>query len=132
MFSDAIELIEPENLIVEVLEDTIIDEELIKRLEELKGKGYKIALDDFTECYDDFPLIPLSNIIKYDLIKTSLNSIEAEIQRALMDKKILVAEKGEWETVRTLSKQVNMDEKQIRNYYMEALTYCDEIMDLIS
>lgn len=97
LFSDSIELIEPENLVIEVLESTFIDDKLMCRLKELKEKGYRIALDDFNEEYDRFPLIPHSDIIKYDLLKTPLDSIKREVERALIDGKILVAEKVETE-----------------------------------
>lgn len=95
LFSDSIELIEPGNMIIEILEDTHIDDKLINRIKELREKGYRIALDDFTEKYDRSPLVPYSDIIKYDLIKTPLDSIKREVNLALIDKKILVAEKVE-------------------------------------
>lgn len=95
LFSDSIELIEPNKLIIEVLENTIVDKKLINRLKALKKKGYKVALDDFIEDYDTFPLTPIADIIKYDLLATPLHSIEAEVSRALQDGKIILAEKVE-------------------------------------
>lgn len=95
LFSDSIELIKPDNLIIEILENTPIDKQLINRIAVLKEKGYKIALDDFVENYDSFPLISLIDIIKYDLIETPLHSIEKEVSRALRDGKTLIAEKVE-------------------------------------
>lgn len=95
LFSKSIELIEPENLVIEVLEDTIVDDKLIKRLKVLKAKGYKIALDDFVKDQNNLPLIPIANIIKYDIMNTPLNSIRLEVKKALSDGKILLAEKVE-------------------------------------
>lgn len=95
IYSDSIELIDPNDLVIEILENTIVDKKLVHRLIELKQKGYKIALDDFVEDYDSFPLIPLVDIIKYDLFETPLHSIEKEVKCALADRKILVAERVE-------------------------------------
>lgn len=95
LFSDSIELIDPENLIIEVLEDTQIDDKLLSRLKELKEKGYKIALDDFVENIKTYPLMPIASIIKFDLMETPLHTIEEDVQRALLNGKILVAEKVE-------------------------------------
>lgn len=97
LFSDSIELIEPRNLIIEVLENTVVDQQLLERLTELRAKGYKIALDDFVKNIQTYPLLPLSHIIKFDLIETPLHRIEADVQRALSYRKILVAEKVETE-----------------------------------
>lgn len=95
IYSDTIELIDPDDLVIEILENTIVDKKLVHRLIDLKQKGYKIALDDFVEDYDVFPLIPLVDIIKYDVMATPLYSIEKEVRCALADRKILVAEKIE-------------------------------------
>lgn len=97
LFSDSIELIDPENLIIEVLEDTVADDQLIARLTELRSKGYKIALDDFIENTQTYPLMPIAHIIKFDLIETPLHTIEQDVQRALFQRKVLVAEKVETE-----------------------------------
>lgn len=95
--SDAIELIGPNRLVVELLENIIIDEELIQRIKILKERGFKIALDDFVEDYEYYPLVPYANIIKFDLIASPLDTIKLEVAKALNSKKILLAEKIETE-----------------------------------
>ncbi|MDY0236542.1 MAG: hypothetical protein RBR71_10955 [Gudongella sp.] len=95
LLSDSMELINPDNLIIEVLEDVKVDEVLLKRLMELKDKGYKIALDDFVEDYNNYPIVPISDIIKYDIISTPLNSIEYDVKRAIGQGKTILAEKIE-------------------------------------
>lgn len=95
LLSDSIELIHPDNLIIEVLEDVESDNFIVERLIELKGKGYKIALDDFVEDYGKYPLVPYSDIIKYDIMATPLNTIRAEVNNALLQGKIIIAEKVE-------------------------------------
>ncbi len=95
--SDTIELIDPDRLIVEVLENTSVDENLIQRLLSLREIGYKIALDDLEESYSTYQLIPYADIIKYDIIATPLEQIEIDVKRMLVQKKILLAEKIETE-----------------------------------
>lgn len=95
LMSEAIELINPDTLIVEVLEDVVVDEPLLERIRYLKSKGYKIALDDFVEDYKDYLLTPVADIIKYDLMETPLEEIKNDVELALRDKKTLLAEKIE-------------------------------------
>jgi EAL and modified HD-GYP domain-containing signal transduction protein len=95
ILSDSIELIDSKQLIIEVLEDVGVDDELIRRVELLKLKGYKIALDDFDSLCSTYPLVPYADIIKYDLIRTPLDQISEDVKKALSNKKILLAEKIE-------------------------------------
>ena len=95
LLSDSIELIEPDNLVIEVLEDVQADQKLVRKLTTLKEKGYIIALDDFKKNYDECLMAPLSHIIKYDIIATPLESIRAEVNTAIRHGKIVLAEKIE-------------------------------------
>ncbi len=95
--SDLPELIDSHRLIIEVLEDVVVDEQIIDRLKGLKSKGYRIALDDFVEDYEAYPLVPLADIIKYDLIMTPLHTIRNDVKLALSQNKVLLAEKVETE-----------------------------------
>ncbi len=97
LMSEAIELINPEKMVLEILENTKADDKLIKRVKELKKIGYKTALDDFEEDIDEYPLVDHVDIIKYDLIVTPLSTIEYQVKKALKRKKILLAEKIETE-----------------------------------
>jgi EAL and modified HD-GYP domain-containing signal transduction protein len=95
LMSDTIELLNPNAIIVEVLEDVNVDLALINRLKDLRSKGYIIALDDFVSDYATYPLVPLANIIKFDLMETPLNRIQNEVKAALKQQKIILAEKVE-------------------------------------
>lgn len=95
LFSDSIELIHPEDLVIEVLENTKVDDQLTERLTELKKKGYRIALDDFIEDIERFPLVSSASMIKFDLIRTPLSTIKKEVEYAIANRKIIIAEKIE-------------------------------------
>ncbi|MGP1433813.1 MAG: EAL and HDOD domain-containing protein [Catonella sp.] len=97
LLSNSIELVDPSTLIIEVLEDVKVDSRLIRRLESLHKEGYRIALDDFVHSIKDFKIVPVADIIKYDLIATPLNTIQDEVKEALNRKKVLLAEKVETE-----------------------------------
>jgi EAL and modified HD-GYP domain-containing signal transduction protein len=97
IFSELLELIDSTRMVVEVLEDVEVNQSLIDRLTELKYKGYKIALDDFVESYSEYPLVPLADIIKFDLMATPLDTLKEDVQKAVEHKKIVLAEKVESE-----------------------------------
>lgn len=103
---DLTELIDADRLVVEVLETVRVDEELVERLQELKKKGYKIALDDFVESYHEYPLVPMADIIKYDILATPLEQIKHEVKRAIRQGKILLAEKIEDEETFQAAKEL--------------------------
>lgn len=95
ILSSYLELIPSDRLIIEMLENIEINKNLINRLKELKDKGYKIALDDFVEDLEDYPLVPIADIIKFDLMETPLESIKKDVNLAICQNKILLAEKIE-------------------------------------
>jgi EAL and modified HD-GYP domain-containing signal transduction protein len=95
LMSDSIELINANSLVIEILEDTPVTETLLQRIANLKAKGYKIALDDFAENFEKYPIVPITDIIKYDIMITPLDTIEKDVKQALRQNKILLAEKIE-------------------------------------
>lgn len=97
IFSDAIELIDPKTLVIEVLETVEIDQLLVNRLSYLKKKGFLIALDDFEieEC--KYPLLPIADIIKWDILLTPLDTLKEVVAWALQENKVILAEKVETE-----------------------------------
>ena len=97
LLSNSIELVDPSTLIIEVLEDVEVDDRIIRRLESLHKEGYRIALDDFVHSVKDFKMVPVADIIKFDLIATPLSTIQDEVMEALRRKKVLMAEKVETE-----------------------------------
>ncbi len=93
--SEAVELIKPDRMIVEMLENIEVSINLMERLTDIKAMGYSIALDDFAQTYQTYPLTPLADIIKYDIMVTPLDTIVDDIPAGLAQGKILLAEKVE-------------------------------------
>lgn len=104
--SNALELISSERLIIEVLETVKVDYLLVRRIRELRKKGYKIALDDFNESYSGYPLANVADIIKYDLLHTPLETIETDVKIALAQRKLLLAEKVETKEIYEAAKDM--------------------------
>ena len=61
-------IIPPDRCVLEVLEDVDLDELLLKRIQALRGRGYRIALDDFTLSGKLAPALPLADYIKLDVL----------------------------------------------------------------
>jgi len=82
-------------VVLEVLEDIKIDDELVKSLEYLSERGYKIALDDVVEPKDVAPLLDLADIVKIDIMGMSPDRIKACVAALKGHKTRLLAEKIE-------------------------------------
>lgn len=73
LMSDIFDHLNPVQFVIEILEDIPITKSLIRRLKELKAKGYRIALDDFvlhdfSATYEE--LFTYIDIIKVDFLNT--------------------------------------------------------------
>ena len=76
-----VELIPPENLVVEVLEEVAPDREVLTALRRIKAKGYTIAIDDqFTYDPEMDPLYSLADLVKIDLLER-----EGRLDRELLN-----------------------------------------------
>ena len=70
------ESLPPDRVILEILENVEPDQKLLKRLAELRDKGYRFALDDFI-CTQPFsPLLEFASFVKIDLSITDWPAIE--------------------------------------------------------
>jgi EAL and modified HD-GYP domain-containing signal transduction protein len=58
----------PEGVVLELLEDQVLDEELLGRLQELHAAGFKIALDDFVYTPEAEDVLRLASIVKVDVL----------------------------------------------------------------
>ncbi len=91
----AVELFDPKQVVVEVLEDVRPDEETIPALERIAGLGYRIALDDFVVHPDSEPFLLLASVVKVDLLQHTPDQLEALVDRVRPYGAALLAEKVE-------------------------------------
>jgi len=113
LMSETIELLPPERIILEILEDVAINGQIISRCKELKEMGFRLALDDFEYHAQYDPLFPLIDYVKIDLTITSLEKVPALISlvRKNSSAKIL-AEKVELEELFLQCKDMGFDAYQ--------------------
>lgn len=88
-------LLPKERIVIEILEDIVIDELLLKSVQSLSKQGYKLALDDFVFSEELLPLINLANIIKIDVLNLNEQEIRKQLTLLAEFKGHLLAEKIE-------------------------------------
>lgn len=70
LFSDLVEALPPDRIVLELLESVIADEATIERCQQLRGMGYRIVLDEFVGNFSDFDhLLPSIDAVKIDFKK---------------------------------------------------------------
>ena len=96
LMSRLIETLPTDRVVIELLETISIDAHVVRRCEELKHKGYRLALDDFSRYSKDYdPLLELVDIVKIDVLSLDTHSL-TEIVRVLKPwRRKLLAEKVE-------------------------------------
>ena len=85
---------EPNDIVIELLENIEVTHDLLDRICELKQLGYIFALDDYTGRREFDLLLPYMDIVKLDLTLTTPQQ-QAEIIYNLREQVILLAEKVE-------------------------------------
>lgn len=87
-------MISPDIVVVEVLENLMIDQELVDACQELKERGYTLALDDFEYNNTYSELFQIGDIVKIDF-RIPQNKIEETAYVCRYCNKIILAEKIE-------------------------------------
>jgi len=64
-------IIPPDRCVLEILESVDLDDELLARIDALRRRGYRIALDDFTLAGKLMPALRLADYIKLDVLALS-------------------------------------------------------------
>jgi len=83
----------PERTVIEVLENVPVTPALIESLHELRGLGFKIALDDFLLTEHTEPLLQVAHIIKVNVLGVSREDLTAQYAKLKPTGAILLAEK---------------------------------------
>ncbi len=88
-------LVNPEKIIFEILENTVVNEKIIERVKQLKLSGFKFALDDFLMDKDTRYLMEFADFVKVDVLNTTQTEIDEIIKYAKSHNVKLLAEKVE-------------------------------------
>jgi len=80
--SDLVELLPCDRVVLEVLETVEITPTVLTRMGELKAMGFRLALDDFTHCADQYlPALALVDIVKLDLPLLTLDQLTDTVRQ---------------------------------------------------
>ncbi|MFC5302466.1 EAL and HDOD domain-containing protein [Azospira restricta] len=94
LFSDMIELLPKDAVMLELLETITPDEAVVARVRELKDKGFQLALDDVVGLDDDYDeLLTLVDVVKVDLQPLSPDQVRTIVDRVRPTGARLLAEK---------------------------------------
>lgn len=82
ILSDVIELLPKHRVVLELLETVQINDIIVKRVRDLKKRGYRIALDDYVGRADEYSrLLELIDVVKVDVRQLDGAALERVTQR---------------------------------------------------
>ena len=94
LMSRLVEVLPPERVVLEVLETVRVDERIMGRCRELKARGYRLALDDFSREDDAHaPLLDLADVVKVDVSLLNAAGLTELARRLRLRPLRLLAEK---------------------------------------
>lgn len=93
LFGTLLDRLPSGQVVLELLETVVITPQLVARCEELKNKGFKLALDDFIFTADFLAILPLVDFIKIDLQAHGLDELAAIVTHLRQWPAQLLAEK---------------------------------------
>jgi c-di-GMP-related signal transduction protein len=88
-------LVQPDGIVIELLESVEVDQEVVEACRELRAKGYRLALDDFVVGSDAEALLPYVAYVKVDVLATPLPAMTTLAARLAPTGVALLAEKVE-------------------------------------
>lgn len=109
------ELLNKDIVTVEILETVTPDPMFLKKLRQLKDKGYMIAVDDVDDRYPHEAIIEIVDLVKIDFITSSKKSIENQAELFKAMGKLLLAEKVESKEEYEWAKDLGFD--YFQGYY---------------
>lgn len=92
---DMVRMLDPARCVLEVLEWVEVTDEVFRGVEILRERGYMIALDDFVDPERFERLIPLVQIIKYDITDHSMEALAGFRLKDIEAGRISIAERVE-------------------------------------
>jgi EAL and modified HD-GYP domain-containing signal transduction protein len=93
------EFLPPDRAVLEILEDTPVDDELVREIERAKGLGFRLALDDFILAGPTQALVPFADVIKVEVTRLDDEGIRHHAKRLARPRLLLLAEKVETHAV---------------------------------
>lgn len=95
LIESAGDVLDPEKVVIELLETVPPDEEVVAACRDLVARGFRIAMDDFVFSEECLPLLELAHIVKLDALAYSMEELRQTVDQLRPYGKILLAEKVE-------------------------------------
>ncbi len=108
-------LVKPEKIIFEILENTEVNDKIIERVKQLKFSGFQLALDDFVMERGTKYLIEFADYIKVDVLNTTESQLQEIIKEAEKHNVKLLAEKVEDQA--TYERFLNLGFEYFQGFY---------------
>jgi EAL and modified HD-GYP domain-containing signal transduction protein len=125
ILNDFVRLADPDEIVVELLEDIEISDLLVEKLKRLKRLGYRLALDDYVGDQRFDCILPLADVVKVDFRLTSYEEQEAIAKNLKRYRKItMLAEKVE--TQEEFDHALHMGFKLLQGYFFAKPTTMSE------
>ena len=80
LVTDLYELLDPKQVVIELLETDVCDEYTIRACEKLAAAGYKLALEGFASIDAIAPIAHLAHIVKVDLLAHPVETLPAMVE----------------------------------------------------
>ncbi|MBL8447087.1 MAG: EAL domain-containing protein [Zoogloeaceae bacterium] len=94
LWSPTLARLPKERVVLELLETLVVSDRIVHRCEDLKARGFRLALDDLTAIpEDDDRLLSLADVIKVDVLALDPATLEALVTRLRDYPAKLLAEK---------------------------------------
>ena len=95
LLADASGLLDPDQVVLEILESVAVTPEVIEMCTSLRERGYALALDDFVPGSAAEALVPLVRFVKLDVLTLADDQLQPTTKRLLAAGVTVVAEKVE-------------------------------------
>jgi EAL and modified HD-GYP domain-containing signal transduction protein len=102
-------VVNPDLVVLEILEDVFADPEAMEGVKKLVARGYTIALDDFVQSDANRDFIPMASIIKIDILNMTDDALRQQVASFSMFKGQLLAEKVETQEQYHLCKNLGFE-----------------------
>lgn len=95
LLADASGLLDPEQVVLEILESVEVTQDVVAMCESLRARGYALALDDFVPGSSAESLVQYARFVKLDVLALTDEQLAATTRRLLQAGVSVVAEKVE-------------------------------------
>ncbi|MBV1776990.1 EAL domain-containing protein [Burkholderiaceae bacterium DAT-1] len=96
--SKFIELLQPQRVVIEIVESVNATPELVQRARELRAKGFGIALDDFAYSSQVAPFLEIASYAKLDIQSLGLDNVQGMSRELRKFSMLQIAERVETRT----------------------------------